>query len=168
MDLTLKGWIPFTCTTTLNFYFARYIWSRVTVYFYSIVLRNYYLIYSPCCTVYRITCLIIVQFFATFKNFSLFFCRAHSLISWFCFPQTIQGPSVWISRLGFGCDYKFDIQSSADPYFIDVSDFTVTSYSTIDCLSATFHNYSLCGKSSFFSTNDTFFQYQMILQFKEL
>nr|XP_022336376.1 vascular endothelial growth factor receptor 2-like isoform X2 [Crassostrea virginica] len=58
--------------------------------------------------------------------------------------STIQGPSVWISRLGFGCDYKFDIQSSADPYFITVSDFTVTSYSTIDCLSATFHNYSLC------------------------
>ncbi|XP_061184250.1 vascular endothelial growth factor receptor kdr-like [Saccostrea echinata] len=58
--------------------------------------------------------------------------------------SSMPGPSLWLSNLGFGCDYKFDIQSSVDPIFSKVSNFTVTSYRTIDCLPATSYNYSLC------------------------
>ncbi|XP_062570115.1 tyrosine-protein kinase receptor torso-like isoform X2 [Saccostrea cucullata] len=58
--------------------------------------------------------------------------------------SSLSRPSLWLSNLGFGCDYKFDIQSSVDPIFSRVSNFTVTSYRTIDCLPATSFNYSLC------------------------
>ncbi|XP_048746177.2 tyrosine-protein kinase receptor torso-like [Ostrea edulis] len=62
--------------------------------------------------------------------------------------STLPGPSLWISKLGFGCDYKFDIQSSVDSIFNKVSDFRVTSYRTIDCLPATSFNYSICAPES--------------------